>query len=183
MKLYLVRHGQTDWNIKKQLQGITDIELNATGIQQAENLAQQIQSQGIKFDACYVSPLKRAQKTAKIITNNNIELITEPLIIERYFGELEEKAVEPHKLGLDLYDVKLNTGDYGIEPIRTLLERTQQFVDKLKTQQQPTDTVLIVAHGALLRALCASIVGRYQPEDFADFRFANCEMREYDIES
>ncbi len=181
MKLYLVRHGQTDWNIKKQLQGITDIELNATGIQQAQDLAAQIRAQNLQFDACYVSPLQRAQKTAQILTNNSIPLITEPLIVERCFGELEEQAIDPRALQVDIYNIELNTNEYGIEPIRDLLQRTRQFLDQLRARHDPDATILVVAHGALLRALCANIVGYDQNTNFSDFRFDNCEMRAYDI--
>ena len=73
MKLYLVRHGQTDWNIGKQAQGVADIELNATGIAQAEALRDRIAAEGLQFGYVYASPLRRAKKTAQIITNDRQE--------------------------------------------------------------------------------------------------------------
>ena len=63
--LYIVRHGQTDWNVRQLRQGRTDIELNETGIEQAMELRDKLKS--VKIDVCYASPLKRAMKTAQII--------------------------------------------------------------------------------------------------------------------
>ncbi len=57
MQIYLVRHGETDWNRENRLQGQTDIPLNNTGISQAYQLRQKINARNLKFDAVYVSPL------------------------------------------------------------------------------------------------------------------------------
>ena len=65
MNLYLVRHGQTDWNIQGRIQGSTDIELNSTGLNQAQKTAELLKN--IDFDVIYSSPLKRTVDTAKII--------------------------------------------------------------------------------------------------------------------
>ncbi len=67
MQIYLVRHGETDWNRENRLQGQTDIPLNNTGISQAHQLRQKINARNLKFDAVYVSPLQRTLKTAQII--------------------------------------------------------------------------------------------------------------------
>ena len=67
--IYIVRHGQTDWNVEGRNQGRTDIELNETGIKQAEEIAKKLE--GKKFDMVFSSPLKRAYKTAQIISNKS----------------------------------------------------------------------------------------------------------------
>ena len=92
MKIYLVRHGETDW-VGKKFQGQTiEVPLNAHGIQQAQQTAKQLQP--YNFDACFCSPAWRAQQTAEIICKLHPGLIiqTEPLIIERCFGKLEGQS-------------------------------------------------------------------------------------------
>ena len=64
MRLYIARHGQTDWNVQHKAQGRTDIPLNDIGKKQAAELRNQIKD--IEFDAVYASPLKRATETAQI---------------------------------------------------------------------------------------------------------------------
>ena len=182
MKLYLVRHGQTDWNIKKQVQGVTDIALNETGIKQAEALHQQILAQGIKFDLCYASPLQRARKTAEIIVDNSCPIIISELLKERCFGDLEQMAVEPHTMGVDFYDINLNTAAYNVEPILDLLARTKEFLEQVKADTSEDSVILVVAHGALLKALTANIIGYDEKTDFSALRYDNCEIREYNIQ-
>lgn len=67
MKIYLTRHGETDWNLAARIQGSTDTELNETGIRQAGQLADRLIRDGVRPDAIYTSPLKRAAVTAQIL--------------------------------------------------------------------------------------------------------------------
>ena len=71
-KLFIVRHGETDWNVKKLLQGKTDIELNENGIKQAEELIYKLDFNNI--DIVISSPLKRAKQTATIIVSNRLDI-------------------------------------------------------------------------------------------------------------
>ena len=85
MKLYVIRHGQTDWNVAGKCQGRTDIELNSTGIEQAKKAKTQLKD--YKIDLIICSPLKRARKTAEIINEaidckNNYNLNWNKLKVE-----------------------------------------------------------------------------------------------------
>lgn len=178
MKLYLVRHGQTAYNAGNVTQGDTDIPLNDVGIAQAHELAKVVQD--MKFDAYYVSPLRRAQQTAEIITNGKAEFTINSLLRERSFGSLEGKHIDWANYG-DIFDRRINYGEYGIEPIKDLLSRAKEFLNYLKSTHDPSDEILIVAHGGLLRAIHFNIVGYDDNTDFLTVRFQNCEMREYEI--
>ena len=68
MKIYIVRHGKTDWNVSGLIQGKTDIPLNKIGEKQAEIAKEKIED---KIDICFSSPLKRAIKTAQILSDVN----------------------------------------------------------------------------------------------------------------
>ena len=86
MKIYVTRHGQTDWNVQGKTQGRADIELNEVGIKQAKQTKEELKN--IDIDLIICSPLKRAKKTAEIINEGrNIPIIFDDQIIERNFGE------------------------------------------------------------------------------------------------
>ena len=85
MKLYVIRRGQTDWNVAGKCQGRTDIELNSTGIEQAKKAKTQLKD--YKIDLIICSPLKRARKTAEIINEAiDCKIISDERIIERNCG-------------------------------------------------------------------------------------------------
>ena len=90
MKLYVVRHGQTDINLNNQINSINDEDLNETGISQALKLKEYIKD--IDYDLIICSPLKRARQTAEVINmERNIPIIYDERVIERDFGEFEGK--------------------------------------------------------------------------------------------
>src|SRR5262245_46586520 len=97
LKLYLVRHGETDWNADGRIQGHSDIELNPRGLEQARRLALRIPEEG-QFDAIYASPLKRAYRTAELAASAlNLKVNSDSRLLERSLGVLE---------GLTLSDIK-----------------------------------------------------------------------------
>lgn len=177
MKLYLVRHGQTDWNIDNRLQGQVDNPLNNTGIRQAEELKKKLNS--YSFDVCYCSPLKRAVQTAEIITDNRCKIIFDDNLKERSFGNLEGE--KPEDWNLNDYDRRLNTNQYGIEPIKDVLARSKKVLERIKSENPPEARVLVVAHGVLLKTFHYNIVGYDDDTDFYDFHLKNGEIVEYEI--
>ena len=88
MKLYLIRHGETDWNKEGKLQGRTDIPLNEDGRADAELTRDAMKN--IEFQVAFTSPLIRARETAEIILKDrDIPIVNEERIIEVGFGEYE----------------------------------------------------------------------------------------------
>lgn len=92
-EIWLVRHGETPWNVESRVQGWEDIGLNENGIEQARLLARHMKNlkdSGTHLNAIYSSDLKRAQHTASIIAESiNLPLSLEPGIRERHFGVLQ----------------------------------------------------------------------------------------------
>ena len=100
MELYVVRHGQTNGNIEKVLDGCKrDIPLNDTGLMQANSAKDTLKD--VKFDIIICSPLIRTKQTMDIINVNNIPVIYESKVIERDCGEFTGKSFE--SLDRDLY--------------------------------------------------------------------------------
>lgn len=177
MKLYIVRHGETDWNKNKMMQGNTDIPLNQNGISQALSISKLLEDKNI--DVCYSSPLTRAYETAKLITNNG-SIIIDKRLEERDLGEFEGKSC-------NLYDShyywnrKINSSSYGVESANDLITRVQSFYDELKNKYSEK-SILIVTHGAIVRTLNFIIEGYDDETDFSSFDVPNCHVFEYEVD-
>ena len=92
MLIYIVRHGETDWNKEHKVQGAVDIPLNKYGIHLAEETADGLEN--IRFDAAYSSPLSRAKKTAEVILKGrNIKIKEDKRIQEICFGAYEGMCI------------------------------------------------------------------------------------------
>lgn len=176
-KVYLVRHGQTNWNKEGRCQGKTNISLNEDGVNQAKALRDKIDTNNI--DICIVSPLNRALETAKIITDNKINLIIDDRIVERGFGTLEGKLFN-HEATKNSWDYELDYDEYGIEIIKEVLKRAKNFLDYVN-KTYDNKNILIVSHGAFIKALYFNIIGYDEKTDFLSFFPKNGEVLEFEI--
>ena len=172
MKIYIIRHGETEWNNLRKLQGRSDTELNEVGIRLAEITAEALKD--IPFNIAYTSPLKRAYKTAEIIVGDrHIPLIPDERIQEVSFG-----AYEGLGCSKDNYEIPDPEFEYffqapekyvaknGAESIEDLCKRTTEFLREITSNPELEDkTVLIATHGAALKGLLSS-VGNKEKKDF-----------------
>lgn len=177
MKIYMVRHGRTDWNDKGIMQGISNISLNKTGEKQALLARQNLKD--VNFDICISSPLERTKKTAEIIVGDKCDIIFDDLLLERGMGFLEGKPHELYKK-YDYWNYKKNSSENKVESITMLLKRTKEFLDKIK-KKYPNKTILIVSHAATIRALHFNIKGYDENTNFLSFNPENGAVYEYSI--
>lgn len=159
MKIYLTRHGQTNLNKAKLMQGLTDEPLNETGRNQAGLAHEKVKD--IKFDAVFASPLDRAIETASIIAGiPRNQVITDKRIIEVDFGKYEKKSY--FKLGpaMTLYWAlpEVFPCPESVENISSMVKRSEDFLSELTTKDY--ENVLIVCHGGIIRALCGVLENR-----------------------
>ncbi|MGG2089858.1 histidine phosphatase family protein [Priestia aryabhattai] len=148
--LYLIRHGQTDWNKNKLIQGHADIPLNETGRQQAKRVAERFRD--IHIDVVYTSDLLRAQETAREIASaakvEKVEICEQ--LRERSFGELESKNVEVlHEL---VPNYATNWGEEPLYSIETLEAAQERMVRRLTEIMKESigKKVAVVSHGAAI---------------------------------
>jgi broad specificity phosphatase PhoE len=157
--LGLFRHGQTDWNINFLLQGVTDIPMNQTGIEQVELAAKAIKAED--WDVVLTSPLSRARQTAEIIASQNgfPEIIVDELLIERSFGEAEGLSHEQWR-------AKYSNLDHipGGESRSQLAERSKRLLETI-SQELAGKRVLAISHGALIRTLISIASRNELPRD------------------
>ena len=178
MKIWLVRHGQTDLNRARLMQGRTDMPLNETGIRQAEEAAKAVRD--ISFDAVYASPLNRAVRTASIISGMPEEKInTDGRLIETDFGKYEKRPYHLLGLGMTLYWAlpEVFPAPRTVETIASMVRRSSSFLRDL--EKQSFENVLVSCHGGIIRALCGYLEGRpkgilWRPKPH------NCEFRIYE---
>lgn len=161
MKLLFVRHGETDWNVEKQIQGGTDTELNETGIEQARKLGQKLTKQQLKIAKIYSSTLKRAYKTAQIVGEMiGVEVEGAEGLEEMNLGQWE--GMRWHEVR-ETYPTEYNKWHRNRryqktpdgESYQELLERLLPAIKKII--QKEKGTVLIVTHSADIVTLLAVI--------------------------
>lgn len=174
MNLYIVRHGQTDWNIQGRIQGSTDIELNSTGINQAKQTAQLLKD--INFDIIYSSPLKRTIETARLINKyHNLDIITDNRIIERNFGNFEGTQNVLTNI-TDYLDYEKNLNTNNVESIKELFNRTENFLFDIYNNYKNTNSnILVVTHGGVSVAITAII--NNTKDNLTSLGMKNCEYR------
>jgi probable phosphoglycerate mutase len=142
---WFLRHGETDWNAQGLSQGRTDIALNQVGVLQAERAARTLRT--ARIATIVASPLVRARRTAEIVAAP----LGLPVALDADLAEVNFGAQEGQPMG-DWYDDWIE-GRYTPadgESFRELLERAVRAVNRALAQPAP---VLVVAHGALFRAL------------------------------
>lgn len=148
-EVYLVRHGQTDWNVEEKLQGKSDVPLNNEGRSQAMELARILRS--IDFSACYSSDLQRTKETAEILLNGRtISIETDFRWRERDCGAWEGKPRREYVLASP--EEKLD-----VESTDSLLSRTLEALYEIKDRHLD-DTVMVVTHGGVISALLKNLV-------------------------
>lgn len=164
MRIFIVRHGETEANKQGYLQGWSDDPLNENGILLAEITGRGMK--GIRFDACISSPLSRAKETAEIIlgeSENCIPISFDDRIKEMSFGDFERLSIKDEKVVgfLEKPDVDYKFPDG--ESARELMERTQGFLRELIAKDDDK-TYLVSTHGCALRAML-----NFLYEDPSDF--------------
>ena len=177
MKLFVIRHGQTDWNTKNILQGSTDVPLNSTGIQQAEETSRKLS--GIHFDVIYCSPLQRTVDTANAINSNrNIAIVKDTRLIEREFGQYEGtpgKDIDFKKY----WDYSKNISDKEIEPVHNFFARVKEFLEYIVNTYGSTDkNILVVTHNGVNLAIDSLINGL--PENIFSLNLAPCDFKVFE---
>lgn len=163
MELYIVRHGETVWNAENLLQGSTDIELSENGRALAGETGENLE--GVHFDKIYSSPLIRAYETANLIRGHrNIPIIRDERLRELCFGVNEGKNMlkllkdeeDPfHHLFKrpDLYQAPA-----GGETLEHVCRRAAEFMREIiEPQEKEAERIMIVAHGALNKAIMCHI--------------------------
>jgi len=171
VELYFVRHGQTEWNSIRKLQGIKDSPLTPEGVEQTLLLKEVVSH--ISFDKCITSPLGRAVETAKLLVNNSFPISNNKLLTEMAFGEVEglEKELFKAKYQEPFYNLwhhadRYNPSDFSGETFQSITSRAKQFLNTVKTEKDGSK-ILVVSHGMMLKVIFG-IIWNHSLEKFWD---------------
>jgi broad specificity phosphatase PhoE len=181
MKIWLIRHGQTEYNSRHLMQGRTDIPLNAKGISQAEAARARIGD--VHFDAVYASPLVRTQQTAEIVgAVKRDDIMIDERIIEVDFGPYEKKNYYLLGPRMTLFWAlpEVFPAPRGVETRAEMRKRAASFLSEL--EKKDYENVLIASHGGILRALNGYLSDRKDGFVWRP-KMVNCEIRVYDSEN
>lgn len=153
LTIALVRHGETDWNRERRIQGLTDIPLNDTGRAQAAATAAELADDG--WDAVYASTLSRAAETAEIMAARLglPEPVLLPALIERSHGVLEGLDHQ----GRAALEAQAATIE-GLEPRSAVVERAGAALVEL-AHRHPGGRVVVVSHGGVIHSLILQLSG------------------------
>ena len=171
--LVLVRHGQSDWNLKNLFTGWRDVDLTDKGVTEAREAGRKLKAQGIKFDVAFTSALIRAQRTLDLMLTElgqtDIPVLKDQALNERDYGDL---------CGLNKDDARKKWGEeqvhkwrrsYDIAPPGgeslkdTLARALPYYVTEILPRVLRGERVLVSAHGNSLRAL-VMVLDRHTPE-------------------
>ena len=179
-RLYLLRHGQTEFNVKKLVQGRCDSPLTDLGRHQAQTAAAWLKAHGVVPDKVVSSPLGRAMDTAQLVATELLgaDAAAEPCkgIIERCYGTFEEG---PHDaLPTDVWDPGEDLVPFGGEGSRVLQARMVGTLTNLMSAKD-TETLLAVSHGSASRQFIKAAA----PEGFElPAKLPNCAIMVFDFD-
>jgi len=165
--LYLIRHGETDWNVERRWQGHADVPLNERGLQQSAHIAQQLAGAGLT--AIYSSDLQRALDTARALSAaTGLPVQTDPRLREINQGEWQGLLAEDveARYGDILRRRRLNpldAGPPGGETVKQVLDRVIAAIDEIR-RHHPLERVAVVSHGFAL----ALVRVHYQDYPFSE---------------
>ena len=167
--LVLVRHGQSEWNLKNLFTGWKDPDLTELGVTEANDAGEKLKGMGLKFDIAYTSALSRAQKTCQIILDkvgqSNLETVRDQALNERDYGDLSglNKDDAREKWGEEQVHIWRRSYDVpppGGESLKDTKDRVMPYYEaKILPDVLKGKTVLVAAHGNSLRALIMELEG------------------------
>lgn len=171
--LVLVRHGQSEWNLKNLFTGWKDVDLTDVGMNEAKEAGRKLKAKGLAFDIAFTSALKRAQRTLGLILEEmgtpGIPVMRDQALNERDYGDL---------VGMNKDDARAKWGEeqvlkwrrsYDIQPpggesLKDTVARTlPYFIQEIMPRVLRGERTIVVAHGNSLRAL-VMVLERLSPE-------------------
>ncbi len=186
--LVLVRHGQSEWNLKNLFTGWRDVDLSPQGVDEAKAAGRLMKAKGLAFDRCYTSALKRAQRTLDLalgeLGQTGLPITRDQALNERDYGDLsglnkDEARVKWGEEQVHTWRRSYNIAPPGGESLRDTGARVwPYYLHTIQPHVLRGERVLIAAHGNSLRALAMALDGM-TPDEVVKFELATGEIVVY----
>lgn len=169
MKVYITRHGTTEWNIQRRLQGWKDSNLTEEGVMRAVNLGKRLKD--IEFDIMFSSPLNRALETTKLIRGNkNTKIVTHDGLKELGLGIWEGMVLDSieKEYPKEYHLYRNNPMEYipiQGETYLDLFNRVEDFLNEIKAMD--VENILVVSHGVTIKAML-KIIKNLSLDEFSE---------------
>lgn len=167
--LFLIRHGETDWNSDRRIQGSVDVPLSEVGRAQAAAVAHDLAEQGLRADCIFTSDLQRAAETGRILAGRLgvSHVASSPLLRELHCGEWEGRYIDDLRQNdREFYETWLDDPALvlpGGESVLQVRARVERFFETHRAGLDASENVLIVAHG-LINRMFLSVLLQIDPQ-------------------
>lgn len=179
--LVLVRHGQSEWNLKNLFTGWKDPGLTELGVEEARTAGRRLRERGIRFDVAFTSVLSRAQETCRLLLEEidqpNLETLRDQALNERDYGDLSGLNKDDARARWGVEQVHLWRRSYDVQPPGgeslkdTVARALPYYVQDILPRVMRGERTLVAAHGNSLRAL-VMVLDRLTPETIPSMELA-----------
>ena len=177
MKIYVIRHGETDVNLENKINSLNDDDLNQTGIAQAKQVGKKLEK--VEYDIIIASPLTRTKHTARLLNVKNKDIIYDDRLIERDAGIFTKQPLENIDSD-DWWNLNPKEDYKDAETVKNVLDRIYEFLDEFKKQYKD-ETILLVTHGGVSKAISCYFKGIPKDGNLEKYKHNNCEMHEFNL--
>jgi broad specificity phosphatase PhoE len=185
VRIFIVRHGQTDANLRHELQGRRDIPLNAKGREQAESMHAFFERKGVAFGRVFSSPLLRALETARIISGGAVPIEADERLLEMDYGPYEGMNLRSPAPEITAFfsDFAHNPAPAGMEQLASVVARGGAFMESLASRARAgelTGDVLVATHAIEMKGILEYLTPGSDGSYWSRF-IGNCAVYRVDL--
>ena len=177
MKIYIVRHGETNVNLENKINSLNDDGLNETGIIQAKEVGEKMRE--IDYDFIISSPLSRAKHTAELLNIKNKNIIYDDRLVERDAGIFTKQSLDTIDSD-DWWNINPKEDYADAETVKHVLERIYDFLEEIKYKFNDSN-IVIVTHGGVSKTISCYFCGIPDDGNLEKYKHSNCEIHQFEL--
>ena len=177
MRIYVIRHGQTNVNLENKINSLNDDDLNETGIMQAKHVREQLKK--IDYNLIICSPLTRTKHTANLLNYKNSDILYDDRLIERNADILTKMPLDKIDSD-DWWNINPKKNYYTAESVKHVIARVYEFLDDIKNKYNDKN-IILVTHGGVSKAISCYFYGIPEDGNLEKYKHNNCEIHQFEL--